>query len=161
MPPLHGALNNMKNPYDRTIQEDIDNCRLLSEGQTVEECCEQKGIENCPKDPVMLRAEDQSYIPYILPLMALFTLVALAVVSWKKTSEVRKIIASMPESAIARLSAWGIWAFVVITAVILFDPYRGYMSVDDKVDILMWIVLPPVAVFATTRWYRRFVKNEK
>ncbi|MEQ8261213.1 MAG: hypothetical protein RH947_13035 [Alcanivorax sp.] len=151
----------MKNPYDRTIQEDIDNCRLLSEGQTVEECCEQKGIENCPKDPVMLRAEDQSYIPYFLPLMALFTLVALAVVSWKKTSEVRKIIASMHESAIARLSAWGIWAFVVITAVILFDPYRGYMSVDDKVDILMWIVLPPVAVFATTRWYKRFVKNEE
>lgn len=101
------ALNDMANPYDKFIQEDTENCRLLFQGQTVEECCKQKGIEICPKDPFILRDDDHSYMPYILALTALFAIVALAVISWRKKTEIRNVIASMPESVIARLSAWG------------------------------------------------------
>lgn len=155
------AINNMANPYGKAIQEDIDNCRLLFKGQTVEECCKQQGIESCPKDPVILRGDVQSYIPYVLALTGLFTVVALAVISWKKKSEIRKLVASMPESATAWLSAWGIWVFAVITVVILFDPLGGYMSAGGKVNIIMWVILPPVAVFAIIRWCKRFLKNEK
>tara|TARA_R100000988_G_C3858877_1_gene98341 strand:- start:134 stop:436 length:303 start_codon:yes stop_codon:yes gene_type:complete len=100
-------------------------------------------------------------MPYVLPITVLFTLVALAIFSWKKRSEIRKVIAAMPESATARLSAWAIWVFTVITVVILFDPYGGDLSADDNLDIVMWIVFPPVVVFAAIRWYERFVKNEK
>ena len=67
----------------------------------------------------------------------------------------------MPESATAWLSAWGIWVFAVITVVILFDPLGGYMSAGGKVNIIMWVILPPVAVFAIIRWCKRFLKNEK
>ena len=151
----------MKNPYGKAIQEDIDDCRLLFQSQTLEECCKQNEIENCPDDPVILTGADQSYMPYVLPITVLFTLVALAIFSWKKRSEIRKVIVAMPESATARLSAWVIWVFTVITVVILFDPYGGDLSADDNLDIVMWIVFPPVVVFAAIRWYERFVKNEK
>lgn len=35
------------------------------------------------------------------------------------------------------------------------------MSADDKIDIVMWIILPPVVVFASIRWWKKFLKNEK
>lgn len=59
------------------------------------------------------------------------------------------------------ISAWGVWVLFVSTYVILLKPYGGDLSDEEITNLILWLVLPPIATLALYQWLRRYYSSAK
>lgn len=147
----------MAKEYDRIIEEMAASCELLREGQSREECCKEKGITNCPP---IVRAEQDPVYPFVfLGILLLIVCVLLYIAVREKWPQ--RAWNRLGETARALVSGWVIWFIVVLSYVLMMQPYGGWpMYSGEYLNLIMWLTLPPLCAFAIHLWVRRFVRAE-
>lgn len=68
-------------------------------------------------------------------------------------------VARAPETLKAFLSGMLVWGTIVVTYVLLAEPYGSQMYDDDYMHLALSIVLPPVCALLAFLWWRRFVQR--
>lgn len=145
----------MANEYDQIIAEAVAKCELLSEGQSREECCKEKGIIDCP--PLQSPSYSQNEaLPFIIGGSGILILCVLAYLVFRK-----RWLQNLTKSTKASGVAWAIWIFVTISYVLLLEPYGSSLEDDELRNLFLWFILPPLSVLAIYHWIKRFVSVSK
>lgn len=147
----------MANEYDKIIEEMDARCELLSEGQTHEECCKEKGITNCPP---IFRMEQESVSVYPLVFLGISLLIVFAILYLAVRKKwPQHIWNRLGEPTKAVVSGWAVWVIVVFSYVLTMQPYGSTMYSEDDLNLVMWLTLPPLSALAIHQWVRRFVRS--
>ena len=142
----------MATGYDKIIDEMSARCELLREGETREACCKEKGIAHCPP---LSQPEDLAYIFVIQCVAILIPIVFVCVALWLKWPQ--RVWQRFGETGKAFVSGWLIWIVLVISYVLIMQPYHGTMSDSEYANLLMWLTLPPLSAWTIQKWVRRFI----
>lgn len=148
----------MANEYGRIIEEMVARCELLHEGQSREECCIEKGIINCPTTVRVEQDPQYQFVTLGIVLLIIFTLLYLAI----RKKWPQRIWSHFGETTRAVLSGWAIWFIVVLSYILIMQPYSSWpIHADEYLNLAMWLTLPPLATFTIHLWVRRFVRGKK
>lgn len=157
----------MTHKYDHIIDEMAARCEVLGADQTREECCEEKGMTNCP--PLTQNAFTTNYVKieeqstlYPTPFLAASLVLActfLYLAVRKKWPQ--RAWGRLGEQAKAIVSGWAVWLVIVFSYILIIEPYSYGMSSVDHTNILMWLSLPPLCAIAVFLWVKRFIQWRK
>ena len=143
----------MADDLDKVFEVMTGKCELLRIGQTREECCREKGIADCP--PLVKSEEHLAYSFVFLCAAVLILIIFVCVAAWLRWPQ--RVWNRFGETAKACVSGWTIWIVLIISYILIMQPYRRSMSPSDGLNLLMWLTLPPLSALAVYLWVKRFI----
>ncbi len=145
----------MANEYDQIIADAVAKCELLSEGQSREECCKEKGITDCPSLHSPFYSQNEG-MPFVMAGSGILTLCALVYFAFRKGW-----LLNQCKSTKAIVVAWVIWVFITLSYVFLLEPYGYSIEGDELNNLFLWCILPPLAALAIFYWVKKFLSTAK
>lgn len=137
---------------DKVVEQMFEDCIFIRTGQTREECCKEKGIINCPPE------EPKENIILPIAISVIFLLIfAFILFITIKNKWIVKLWTNLNETSKAVVSGSAIWWLIVLSYVMTIEPYGSRMHSDDYINLLFWLILPPLCVFLLYVWIRRFI----